>query len=278
LETKSHLLLPPKELSSCIAAAIYRDTRGVYLSETDRFNYFPASPLVSVTSVIAGELRLISSFGDLQAARNARPIRRHCVLPPQEIPTASWSTGPIVAVTIGFFPEAWKKLGFELPSEALSDTLEEALSAFDDHIEVKSAWVSFCEAVTPRWNITRSTGGLPDWTGSDRVADWVHHLAGRLAVAGAGRSVRAIERRIRHWTGQTRHSLDFYAGIENLHRLRAGAPNTSLAELATDAGFADQSHMGRALRRATGFSPAQLNRLIENEEAFWCYRLMGKRF
>ncbi len=55
----------------------------------------------------------------------------------------------------------------------------------------------------------------------------------------------------------------------------AGGP---LSEIAIDAGYADQSHMGRAVRRATGFSPARLNRAIENEEAFWCYRLFGERF
>ena len=45
-----------------------------------------------------------------------------------------------------------------------------------------------------------------------------------------------------------------------------------------EGGFADQSHMGRAVRRATGFSPARLNRMIESEESFWCYRLLGQRF
>ena len=48
--------------------------------------------------------------------------------------------------------------------------------------------------------------------------------------------------------------------------------------LAGDAGYSDQSHMGRAVRRATGFSPARLNRMIESEESFWCYRLLGQRF
>jgi hypothetical protein len=36
--------------------------------------------------------------------------------------------------------------------------------------------------------------------------------------------------------------------------------------------------MGRAVKRATGFSPGQINRLIATEEPFWCYRLLGERF
>ena len=72
--------------------------------------------------------------------------------------------------------------------------------------------------------------------------------------------------------------LGFYAAFENLHRLSVERPDEPLAMLAGDAGYSDQSHMGRAVRRATGFSPARLNRMIESEESFWCYRLLGQRF
>jgi AraC-like DNA-binding protein len=52
----------------------------------------------------------------------------------------------------------------------------------------------------------------------------------------------------------------------------------SLAQLAADAGFADQSHMTRHVRRETGFTPEQLRELIETDETFWCYRLVAERF
>jgi AraC-like DNA-binding protein len=45
------------------------------------------------------------------------------------------------------------------------------------------------------------------------------------------------------------------------------------AELAADAGYADQSHLCRESRRVTGFSPAELHRRILQEEGFWAYRL-----
>lgn len=51
-----------------------------------------------------------------------------------------------------------------------------------------------------------------------------------------------------------------------------------LSERLAEAGFSDQSHVGRAVRRTTGFSPAKLNRLIQREEAFWCDRLLGEHF
>lgn len=90
--------------------------------------------------------------------------------------------------------------------------------------------------------------------------------------------MRATERRLRRWSGQNQQSLEFYARFEKLHQLSVAEKGASLAEIAHDAGFSDQSHMGRTVRRATGYSPAKLNHLIETEEAFWCYRLLGERF
>lgn len=51
-----------------------------------------------------------------------------------------------------------------------------------------------------------------------------------------------------------------------------------LAGLATEAGFADQSHLGREVRRVTGLSPRQLDALMRTDEAFWFYRLMKGHF
>lgn len=48
-----------------------------------------------------------------------------------------------------------------------------------------------------------------------------------------------------------------------------------LAGLASCAGFADQSHMGREVRRVTGLSPAaHLDDLMARHEASWFYQLI----
>ena len=105
-----------------------------------------------------------------------------------------------------------------------------------------------------------------------------HALVARAAQAGPGRGIRSVERRLKRWSGQTRRSLNFYAAIDDLHRIVTQANDKPLSAIALEAGYADQSHMGRAVRRATGFSPVQLNRFIESEESFWFYRLAGERF
>ena len=45
-----------------------------------------------------------------------------------------------------------------------------------------------------------------------------------------------------------------------------------LASLAADAGFADQSHLGREVRRVTGLPPGRLGELMRTDEAFWPHR------
>ena len=53
-----------------------------------------------------------------------------------------------------------------------------------------------------------------------------------------------------------------------------GTPD--LAALAAEAGFADQSHLGREVRRVTGLPPRRLGELMKTEEAFWFYRLLSE--
>ena len=43
--------------------------------------------------------------------------------------------------------------------------------------------------------------------------------------------------------------------------------------LAQDAGYADQAHLCRETRRVTGFTPEELRRRIDTDEAFWAYRV-----
>lgn len=52
----------------------------------------------------------------------------------------------------------------------------------------------------------------------------------------------------------------------------------NLAALALSAGFSDQSHMGREVRRVTGIPPGRFRQLIDTEEAFWFYRLIEGQF
>ena len=271
LVSTATLLLPPRSLYGCVFAAIVRDTRAVKLSDRDRLNFFPASPLVSVTNVREGELRLLNPTHDIEAAHSVPPLPRLFVTSPKNKPTVSWSPGPVLAISVGIYPDAWSRLSAKCD---VADLLEQAFP--DDNIS--ASWSRFCSNLSDCWLDLRTNSDTPDWNGLPQISDWSRALITRVALSGTGRSGRAFQRRLKRFSGQTKRSLAFFATFEHLHRLSVQAKGSATAQLALDAGYADQSHMGRAVRRATGFSPVQLNRLIEAEEAFWCYRLLGERF
>ena len=213
---------------------------------------------------------MLPASAPLAQLRSAPAMPTPAALPPQQVPIVSWSPGAVLAVSIGIYPDAWVKLDDQPRVLGLLE------NAFCGGTEVSAGWEQFCAALEPIWRAAAEGGAK--WSSTERISHWALSVLTRAALSGAGRSVRSIERRTRRLSGQTRRSLDFFASFENLHRLAVRAPQGSLADLALQAGYADQSHMGRAVRRGTGFSPARLNLLIATSEAFWCYRLLGERF
>ncbi|MCC2102287.1 MAG: AraC family transcriptional regulator [Hyphomicrobiales bacterium] len=104
-----------------------------------------------------------------------------------------------------------------------------------------------------------------------RLEDWTRSLAARAFVRIG--SSRQSQRRIKGWTGLSLRELRRYARVESLSR----AGKKKLAQTALDAGYADQSHMGREVRSVTGETPARIARLIETDERYWVYRLFAAR-
>lgn len=259
-----------------------RDTRGLKLSDDERINYFPASPLVTVTWVIEGDTQIDQHGNSVERAKKAAPLPSVSIAGSRSGPFVSWNPGPVFAISIGFYPDAWMDLtGIDAESLAGKMLLEIPPQVFDllDPMPTKTAaemWNEFQGALSDRWISVRpnqNSGSL-----RSRLSDWSRSLIVRSAMSGPGKTVRAMQRRLKRWSGQSRRSLEFFAQIEEMHKLAIDQDKRNAAELALDAGYSDQSHMGRMLRKATGFSPVRLNERVQSEEAFWCYRLLGERF
>jgi len=269
----SKLLLPPPSLSGCLFAAIYRDTRGTTLSDADRVNHFPASPIVTVTLVRSGQLLILPAGSSWENAGDLEAMPRVSVTPPTATPISSWAPGEVEVISIGIYPDAWVQLGGDTGFQQIPQSIADAMDALMAHDDPEAAWAEFNAALEQTWAANRSS--VP---GVASLSDWVRGLMARTVASGRGKSLRSLERRLRRFSGQTKRALDFYASFDNLHRVAHQNPKTPLAEIAVEAGYSDQSHMGRAVRRATGFSPAHLNQMIRADEAFWCYRVLGERF
>lgn len=282
----NRLWTPRLALSACVRGIMTRDTRGIELSPEQRFNYFPASPLCSISWWQGGSIeRVLGPFPERPARLGDPrvPVESSIVLAgPFNGPSASWTPGPGRGLMLLLMPDALHLLTGIDPSAFLN--------RFVDAREVLSPeWVAMCEDLAvetddssrvrrlqdflePRWEAVRPGHALA----AHRYQDWAQGLAMRAAQTSVGSSLRQLERRVKLWAGQPMRELQ---GISRLERAffdavaadEAGRLNW--ASVAADSGYADQSHLTRTTRRMTGFSPAELHRRIHEEESFWAYRL-----
>ena len=276
----AYMLLPRTSLSSLLFAAIVRDTRGAQLTADERFNYFPASPLWAVTWVLEGAIHLVDDAGTIDTF----PLPKIFVTGPCVRPLVSWSPSSVYAMSVGIYPDAWRVLTIVDAAglrarcwrldEVLAGDLLEIFNAVGETSDFRAAFELVQARLESLWREVRPKHLAPLL----RLEDWTRALAARAAVSGTGQSARQIQRRIRSWTGLSLRELRLHARAEGLFaRSRSAGKDASLAEIAADAGYADQSHMGREVRRITGVSPARINGLIRTDKRYWFYRLLGKR-
>ena len=109
------------------------------------------------------------------------------------------------------------------------------------------------------------------------LSGWLRAMLLRASFSQAGSSLRQWQRHIKQLTGQSQRDLQLYEKTEQAFSqfARQATPaGTEWAMLAADSGFADQSHLGREVRRITGFSPKRLQQMMAEDESFWFYRLL----
>lgn len=275
---------PRLSLASCVRAVLSRNTLGVNLDDAQRFNHFPASPLCSISWWFEGCSELLDDSGSAVtpcSTRRALPMRI-AFGGPFTRPSASWNPGPVHGMMLMLLPDAVHQLTGVDP-EAHLDRLVDVRDV------LPAPWVGLCEAVLavrdddarvqlmqdfidPLWQAERPRLALD----GHRYLDWARGLAQRAALSASGRSLRQVERRIKQWAGQPMREL---LGVGRAERAffealaAEGDGRLSWADVAAQSGYADQSHLVRATRRITGFSPEELRRHITEDEAFWAYRL-----
>jgi AraC-like DNA-binding protein len=281
------LWLPRATLTACLRGVMVRNTLGHSLTDVQRINHFPASPLCSLNWWFAGSSVMLEASRPGQMATHSdphHPLQGRWVLGgPQTRPTSSWCPGPVHAMMVMFMPDALHAMTGLEPA-GISDRVVDAATVLPPE------WLAMCQQVQdasddaqrlevledflePRWLACRSEGPLL----AHRYTDWVTHLAQRAAVSGPGRSLRQLERRVKRWAGLPLRELRGMARSEQafFDAVAAHGQSGSIrwADVAADNGYADQSHMCRVTRRITGFSPEALREGIEKEEPFWAYRL-----
>jgi len=198
---------------------------------------------------------------------------------PHKHPTASWSAGDVHALTVSFLPETLNRLFglriesyvdqvLPLESVVVGPLLSELLSIAPS----QNGDVFQCieKLLQPYWTAARGQSLMPTLHG------WISTLARRAVLTDMGVGMRQLQRRLKQITGQSQRDLQIYVRTERamIGLAELGDTPVELADLAVDAGFSDQSHMGREIRRVSGLSPGRLEALMRTDEAFWFYRLV----
>ncbi len=120
--------------------------------------------------------------------------------------------------------------------------------------------------------LRRDTAGQPDlWVPLSLLS-----LPGTALAAQFGLGQRQFERRFRESYGQPLRSYRQQLRCSRLLQALGAAtrPADGWAEIAVAAGYADQAHLCRDVRRFTGHSPAGLLAGVAGDDpAFWPYRI-----
>lgn len=270
----ARLHMPPPALAGCVHSAIERDTRGLSLTAAERINMYPASPLPSLSWILDGQLHMVDVDGGAPARPRDAPLPALVFAGPFRKPAASWSPGPVHALMVSFYPDALVRLwGIRL--QAYVDTVvpadqvlpPEALAALSGIGECDAPLDALDTRLTPLWQDAQQAAGIVG------IRSWLTSLTARGARTSLGVGMRQVQRRIKQLTGQSQRDLDLYARIEGAFAYAAHhAPD--LATVAANAGYSDQSHLGREVKRVTGLSARQLRDKTWQDEAFWLYRLL----
>jgi AraC-like DNA-binding protein len=266
-------------LHGCVLGALVRDTRALDLPHAQRLNRFPPSPFCTITWFFEGHSEVLDAPHGGPAGERGTVLPRLVFSGPQRRPVQTWNPGPVHAMMLVLYPEAARAL-FGLDPAAHLDRSTAAATVLDER------WRAVCDAVFADTDDAERFARLEaqllsSWPAAHAASapagrglrDWIDTLVERAAPAGT----RQRERRLRAWTGQALRELRGLARLEQLYlNALAAASGSRLdwAALALAAGFSDQSHMLRQLRRATGLPAARLWRLIEQDPGCWPYRAL----
>lgn len=279
----AQLLLPRLSLSACVRGLMLRNTLGCGLSDAQRYSHYPATPLCSLSFWFSGRGELLAPGAPAEAASPRQRMPGPVVFAgPTTQPSITWTPGPAHGLMLLLMPDAVQALtGLEpvqwlnrmapahqvLPAD-WAPWLQAVLHAPDDAQRLRVIE----DFLHPRWQALR-----PDaHTTGHALKDWVQGLGLRALTSRQGRSLRQMERRIKHWTGQPLRELHVLARAEQaFFELLAADPGPGIrwAEIALDSGYADQAHLCRVAKRVTGFSPETLRQRMAHDESLWVYRL-----
>ena len=279
----AQLHLPHASLSGLIFMAVERNTLGHCFNDKQRFNYYPASPFPTISWIFEGQLHMVQN-GDATRPQLDPSLPNIIFAGPHDQPSASWSPSSVHALTVSFYPEKLSQL-FDIsmtsymnqvcPLEAVApDSWLMIARNLINSMHNRACNDAFAQLQENLLNELVHSNQLKAIQ-QPTIHHWLRNVLTQTALSPSGQSMRQTQRRIKQWTGQNRKELQLYERTERIFEQFSKTPDPiNWPALSFESGCADQSHMGRQVRRVTGHSPQKLQQLILSEEGFWLYRLL----
>ncbi len=280
------LIKPSSALSSRVLAYVSRQMDAQAEVATPQLSYFPSTPFCALIWTLGGFLE----WGPVTARADAdfTPLPQGVLLRgPQRKPFVLRSTGSSQTFICLLMPNALHDDGEFDPATWIDQIvpLQGVLGA---------SWQGMARAVQAAENDCSRVALIESFLAARRAAGattmqpgvhlhwvtWLQSLIDRSDTESMGCSLRQIERRIKSWSGASLRELRVICKVETafFHICLAMARGqVDWAGLAHELGYADQSHLCRVIKRSSGFSPTEFLRRIQEDEAFWLYRMWWQR-
>jgi AraC-like DNA-binding protein len=259
-----------------VFAFLVRDTRGCALEAHEQLNRFPAHTYCAINWMLEGESVLIERGGE----GCADVLPRHMVHGCQSRPVVSRNRGDRHSFCAVFYPDAFHAL-FGVDLARIHDVHVDAPTVLPPHGMRLVHAVADADSDDERRRIIHAF--LAAHATSLDTSPWMRlrrmgvnvglHVAGSLLGVGP----RQVQRLARREGGMNVPGLSRLWRSERSLRLvretleRGEAVNW--AAHAAELGYADQSHLVRECKEASGRTPAQIAQQARHDEADWFYRL-----
>ena len=260
-----------------IVAVVSRDTSDALLNEAQRLSHYPASSLICLSWHNTAGIGLLNEG-------SWKIFHANVLLSGSQFaPTVSWSPyagrGGMMYFTVS---EAQKLFNIDITAlqdrsvcarqllgSTWFDMFDQLVSSKDDATMLRIIKHHF-----PNKNHPQNSEKNLQYVG--RL--WVESLISQAESWESSLSPRQVERKIkaasgrslREWQQLVRTEEVFFKVAQDKQK---SLKNVDWSSLAIDMGFSDQAHLIRAVKRITGFPPAEFTRRFIQDESFWIYRL-----
>jgi AraC-like DNA-binding protein len=239
-------------------------------------NHFPATSFISLHWFLVGSVEMISRDANAPPS----PVPR-LLINGKQGPLVSRNCGDLLYFGVSMYPDAFTAAFGIAPQDLEGRFLDATKALSPDGVALLGAVAA---AKTDEDRIAIFEQYLETHVGDFKVSLWTAavragarisvNLMSRLLNIGQRQTIRATKNALGVGVSDLRKFARGDAAFRGLdEKLRASA-SASLADIAAEAGYADQAHLSRECKSVTGRTPSEFVRDMEKEESDWIYRAM----